>query len=299
LERLLTRADECITAVDWRADAYRSIAPHAQSMPGVGAAALCAAHGVVEGAWVFLATPVHYVAELSNVRLAADGILALRQSEADALADDFNRVWHDAGTRLIAGRAAELFCVFDRAAPAATRDPEELLDRHIESYLPQGADAPRLRRLMSEIEMWLFDHQVNRARMTHAQLPVNGLWLWGGGPTLRAMPRAEGWAAGTDPFFKLFARAAAGTDDVGADDAGADDAGADDTNAAVIVVAEAPGAPGWGQVESRWIRPALEQLRLRRLARLDLSAGDRCYRVSSRWSRRFWRRRRPWWESFE
>jgi hypothetical protein len=245
---------------------------------------------------VFLATPVHYLAEMTNVRLAADGILVLRPMEAENLADDFNRVWHDAGVRVIAGPSAELYCIFDRPLRATTHDPEEMLDRHIDSYLPGGEDAPRLRRLMSEIEMWLFDHGVNRGRLADALLPVNGLWLWGGGPTLDSMPPVYGWAAGgADPFFKLFGeadRATAASARTGAGERRA-------ANPAVIVVAESPGADGWREIEARWLEPALEQLRSRRLARLDLSAGARCYRVSARWTRRFWRRPRPWWEAFE
>jgi hypothetical protein len=253
---------------------------------------------------VLLATPVHYLAEMTNVRLAADGILALRAWEAENLADDFNRVWHDAGVRCVVGKFAELLCIFDRPLRAATHDPEAILDHHIDGYLPGGEDAPRLRQLMSEIEMWLFDHPVNRGRLADGLVPVNGLWLWGGGATLEAMPALRGWVAGGgDPFFRLFDAG----DSLNATGAGAGagagagvGAGAGAAaSSAVIVVAESPGAPPWREIESRWLLPALEQLRSRRLVRLDLSAGARCYRVSARWSRRFWRRPRPWWEAFE
>src|SRR6202011_4962555 len=158
LERLLARADSSTAVTDWRADAFRLIAPAMTSMPGVGAAALCADLGAVDAGSVFLATPVHYVAEMSNVRLPADCILSLRQLEADGLSADFNRVWNDAGIRLLAGRRADLYCAVDDALDATTHDPEETLDQRIENHLPAGAAAPRLRRLMSEIEMWLFDH---------------------------------------------------------------------------------------------------------------------------------------------
>jgi hypothetical protein len=329
LERLLARADEATAVTDWRADAFRIIAPDAHSVPSVAAAALFTTSGAVMGESVFLATPVHYLAEMTNVRLAADGIVALRATEAENLADDFNRVWHDAGVRFVVGKSAELFCVFDRPLSATTHDPEEMLDRHIDSYLPEGEDAPRLRHLMSEIEMWLFDHAVNRSRSAEALVPVNGLWLWGGGAVLESMPPMQGWAAGgADPLFKLFGAADRGVTPAvagtgtgigigtgtgtgigigigtgtsnssgGGTGAGQGERGA--ANSAVIVVAESPGTEAWRDVETRWLEPALEQLRSRRLARLDLSAGARCYRISVRWSRRFWRRPRPWWESFE
>ncbi len=141
------------------------------------------------------ATPVHYVAEMSNVRLAAEGILSLGAADAETLAVDFNRVWHDAGIRLMTGRAGQLFGVADEALPAVTCDPEDVLDRHIQEYLPRGEGAPRLRRLMSEIEMWLFDHGVNRSRAAHDALPATALWFWGGGAVLHSLPQVVGWTA--------------------------------------------------------------------------------------------------------
>jgi hypothetical protein len=279
LERLLARADTPTVVTDWRADAFRLIAPQSASMPGVGAAAVCAEQGVVNAASVFIATPVHYVAEMSNVRLAADGILSLSRPDADALAADFNRVWHDAGIRLVSGRSqTPLFCLTDRALDVATRDPEDVLDRHIENYLPSGADAPRLRQLMSEIEMWLFEHPVNRTRSTGAAPAVNGLWLWGGGSALASLPPVEGWTGGEDPFFKSFSVSrtvpASG----------------------VIVIDAEPGTDAWRDAESRWLESSFADLRAGRIARLDLSARDRCFSVKGRWNWRPWRRRRPWWE---
>ncbi len=138
LERLLARADESTAVTDWRADAFRLIAPKMMSMPGVGAAGLCAEIGAVDAASVFLATPVHYVAEMSSVRLPADGILSLTRTEADALAADFNRVWNDAGFRLLAGQSARLYGLVDQTLEATTQDPEELLDQRIENQLPAG-----------------------------------------------------------------------------------------------------------------------------------------------------------------
>ncbi len=282
LERLLARADSSSEVRDWRADAFRVIAPQMTSMPGVGAAALYAERELVEAGSVFVATPLHYVADMSSVRLPSDGILTLRQSDAEALAVDFNRVWNDAGIRLFAGRRADLYCIVDRPLAAATCDPDDVLDRRIESYLPTGAGAPRLRQLMSEIEMWLFEHAVNRARIADAMLAVNGLWLWGGGPALRALPAVEGWTAGHDAFFSAFSgppiRSGA--------------------SCGVVVIAAQPGSAEWPDVESRWLNPSLAGLRSGRIARLKLSAGNRCFSISTRWRRRFWRRNRPWWECF-
>jgi hypothetical protein len=301
LERLLARADRSIGVADWRSDAFRSIAPEGATMPGIGATALYAEHGLVPGASVFVATPVHYTAEMSNVRMPADGILSLREADAVVLAADFNRVWHDAGVRLLAGRRAVLFCVADEALCAATNDPLDVLGRHIEDHLPTGAGAPRLRQLMSEIEMWLFEHAVNRERIENALGAVSGLWLWGGGAVLTAAPQVLGWAAGDDVFFNSLAWRNELPRGPGANTgarSGVRSGLPTGPDSGVAVVTAEPGTNEWREVESHWLARSIAELRSGRIARLDLSAGRLCYSVSPVWRWRLWRRPRPWWESF-
>ncbi len=319
LERLLARADGFTPISDWRADAFRIIAPGAASVPAVASVALFADLGAragsvtaqsvtagsvtarsvtagsvmagsmtagsgtagsgTAGSWVCLATPVHYVAEMSNVRLAANGVLSLSPADAEALAADFNRVWVDSGIHLTAGRRGALYGIFDKALEVITRDPADVVDRHIEAYLPLGTDAPRLRKLMSEVEMWSYEHAVNRSRIAQGLQPFSGLWLWGGGPMLTALPPVQGGCAGDDVFFNAFSGERSGP--------------------GVVVVPGLPGTADWAHVESSRLEPALKALRSGNIARLDLSAGDKCFRVSAFGSRRFWRRLKPWWEYFE
>ena len=314
LEGLVARADDCRKVEDWRADAFRILAPQASSMPGVGAAALYGQRGTpAAGGTVFMATPVHYIAEMSTVRLPVDGVLSLERSEAEKLSADFNRVWGDAGVRLDVGRRADLFCVMDQSPAATTRDPVDALGRHIETFLPTGDAAPRLRQLMSEIEMWLFEHEVNRRRAIDAAPVVNGLWLWGGGAALASLPRIEGWTVGDDPLFSAWA---GGTDEGAGAGAGAGDGdGAGDgtgdgtgddsgsrrplrATSGVAVICAQPGTPAWREMESNWLLPSWGALRSGRIRRLDLSAGQRCFGVSAAGRWRFWRSRRAWWESF-
>jgi hypothetical protein len=156
-----------------------------------------------------------------------------------------------------------------------------MLDRRIEEYLPTGADAPRLRQLMSELEMWLFEHGENSARAAAGLPRISGLWLWGGGAPLVSLPSVQGWAAGDDVYFSALSAQRSETSDSG-----------------VIVAAATPGSNEWHDIESRWLKPAAAQLRAGRLSRLEISAGDRCFSLTARAIRRFWRRSKPWWESF-
>jgi hypothetical protein len=272
LQRLLARADGYSQVHDWRAEAAAAHEPFA-SAP----IALFAAQGASSGAWACLATPVHYRAEMSNVRLARDGILRLGAAAADALALDFNRVWRDSGIRMSVGRFADLFCIFDEPLRVTTQDPEAVLDRHIEEFLPQGADAPRLRQLMSEIEMWLFEHAATGVPQARNAPTVNGLWLWGGGALRSSPPLPTLSSAGEDAVFSYFSG---------------------DVSHGGVVVAPRPDSPEWPAAQSQWLEPAVSALKSGQITRLLLSGADRCFTIRAASLRRFWRRARPWLEHF-
>jgi hypothetical protein len=356
LEKLVARASHVAPVADWRAEAYRLIAPGAP-LPSVAAALLHAGGEArpAPGSWVCVATPVHFTAGMSSVTLPGDGVLRLRPGEAQALAADFLHVFGGAEVRLsvalapsllgspapelaaglppspaaslepspapslsmspratlpvslppspsanlpasrsvnlpaggpasrAASRSGELLCVFGQPMEVVTHDPEAMAGRDVFAFQPIGPDAPRLRRLMSELEMWLFDHEVNRARAATAQPSITGLWLWGGGPTNADVPAVQGWTAGDDPFFAAF---------------GGEPEWPRAPGAGVVVCAEQPGSDDWIAAEQRWLAPAAAALRAGRIERLALSAGERCYSVTSGALLRFWRRPQPWWESF-
>jgi hypothetical protein len=281
LERLLARADGPADAADWRAGAFRLIAPEGTRVPPVATAALAPSASRAPGSWVCMATPVHLLAGMTSVGMAADGLLDIEPFEADALAADFNQVFAGGGVTLERGRDTLLLCRFDEPLRVTTRAPEEAAGHDLWAYLPQGEDATRLRSLTSEIEMWLFDHAVNRRRSESERPVITGLWLWGEGAADAPLPSVLGWTAGDDPLFGSFARCARYP--------GASTSG-------VVTVSDWPGTPVWGDVEERWLAPALADLRAGRLQSITLSAQRRCVRLGRRALLRFWRHARPWWE---
>lgn len=227
---------------------------------------------------------------MSTVILASDGVLTLDADEAALLAVDFNRVFDGAGVRLSAIRnasvRAELLCTCDESLAVATQDPELAAGHDVFGFQPAGRDAPRLKRLMSEMEMWLFEHDVNRARAFRDVPPVSALWLWGGGLTGEPVCSVHGWTAGADPLFAAF----------GCETKFPDEAHA--VRSGVVVCEEQPGTDEWGEVERRWLAPAVAALRAGRIERLELSAAARCFSVGRGPNLRFWHRPRPWWESY-
>jgi hypothetical protein len=294
LERLIARADEESRVSPWRSAAWRMMAPDAAEPPAIALAQLRASGHTESHEWLAMATPVHLVAGMSNVALPAEGILEIDALEADSLAAAFNRSFGGHGARLIRVARSGLVCALDTKLAAETTPPDEALGGDVYAHQPRGEGSAQLRRLSTEIEMWLFDHELNAARRSRALPVINALWLWGGGAGDAPLPRMAGWAAGDDVLFSTFDRRLRypAASDLAGDHSGPSRSG-------VIVVAAWPGSAEWEQIEPRWLGPAIEDLKARRLSRVDISAAGRSFRLSARGLRRFWRRSRPWWQAFD
>lgn len=283
LERLLAHAYRQTAVTDWREDAYRCVTGATDRPPAPAAAALYAHAGRVAAPWVAVATPVSYVAAMTTVRLAPRGCLRLSGADARELAADFNKVFLAGGQRLFAADDGSLFCSFDAPLAVDTQDPVKLLGGEIGSSLPVGPDGARLRGLMSEIEMWLYEHALNAQRTARAELPISALWLWGGGTTLAELVPLPAWVAGRDPLFSAWSTQSVAQPGEGS---------------GIVVLEAAPGEAAWSDAEALWLAPALDALAEGRIGSLELSAGAARYSLSARWPWRWWRGSRPWWESF-
>jgi 2,3-bisphosphoglycerate-independent phosphoglycerate mutase len=78
----------------------------------------------------------------------------------------------------------------DGIATSRLTPPHDITGREIESYLPAGDGAERLRDLMTRAGAILRGHPVNRARRERGETEATGIWFWGQGtkpavPTLR------------------------------------------------------------------------------------------------------------------
>ena len=130
---------------------------------------------------VWLGTPVHFVAGLSSVHLDTRGLLQVELDVRQAMAEEFNTLFAESGYQLEALSSAGFLLLSPTVATPPTVDPARVLGASISEALPAAAEAPALRRLSAEIEMWLNDHPVNQHRVKRGRLPITALWFWGGG----------------------------------------------------------------------------------------------------------------------
>jgi hypothetical protein len=322
LEHWLARGDARAAEGGWRA--WLAAATLGAALPpGQGGAGLAAA-ALLDGAagrYYWFATPVHYVAGLDTLHLPAAGLLTLSAAEQQALVTDFRRVFTDAPWRLHALGYRDLLLEGPDPGEHATEDPAGVAGSDLAAAQPRGAGVRPLRQLAAEIEMWLFEHPLNRERERRDELPVTGLWPWGGGAAAAAVraPAARIRVHGADAYSAALAAAAgqslqatpahaeallatnagvANADVANADVADADVADADVADADVAVVLSGACTLGWPdllRLEQQWFAPLLAQLAAGRWSALTLVLGARRHELRS-WHRwRAWRRPRPWW----
>jgi hypothetical protein len=131
--------------------------------------------------WIAAADPVYLEPRLDHLCLHAQDAEAAPAADLRPLIDHLQATLGDDESYGFARlgaygylRANEAIATADVPAYVAHRDmPNE--------YMPQGEDADSYRKLVSEVEMALHDHEVNERRHEEGRQPINCLWFWGGG----------------------------------------------------------------------------------------------------------------------
>jgi len=149
---------------------------------------LAADGGGGEGYWL-RADPVHLRVMRDRIVLADSSVFELSPQEADALVATISQHFGDA-LNPFPLHPTRWYLQLPHAPQLRTTPLSIASGRDINPLLPQGDDARRLRVLLNELQMLLFEHPVNQAREARGELPVNSLWLWGGGSAPVA-PTAE------------------------------------------------------------------------------------------------------------
>jgi len=165
--------------------------------------------GLGEGCWL-RADPVH-------LRLQRDQLVLLPEVGVDAdeaaqLCVALNEHFAGQGMEFFAPHPQRWYVRLDQLPDIETVTLSQAAGRNVRGLLPKGKEAAHWHRVFNEIQMLLFAHPVNEAREARGELPVNSLWLWGGG-TANISPQknydivssdevlAEMFAAATDiPF---------------------------------------------------------------------------------------------------
>lgn len=136
--------------------------------------------GVPGDSYWLRADPVHLRVMRDRIVLTDSAELNVSRQEADALAAAIGSHFGEALSP-IPHHPQRWVVSFSLAPNLSTTPLSVAIGRAIEPLMPQGGDAPRFRSLLNELQMLLFTHPVNQAREARGELPINSLWLWGGG----------------------------------------------------------------------------------------------------------------------
>jgi len=130
------------------------------------------------GAYVLRADPVTLVAGRDDVMLAGR-VDDLESDEAASLVDTLNRHFAEDAIAFHAPRTDAWFVTARERVPVDTDAlrPNEAIGTH----LPRGAHGATWRRWLSEMQMLLHEHPVNRRREEDGRAQVTGIWMSAGG----------------------------------------------------------------------------------------------------------------------
>lgn len=133
-----------------------------------------------EGYW-FRADPVHLLADMDHAILRDSHGLDLSLEESEALITELNEHFREDGLRFLMNDKDSWFVNVGDYGRISTTPVHDVISRNVYSFMPQGEDALYWKKIMNEVQMLMYQSQVNVLREKKNKLPVNGVWLWGEG----------------------------------------------------------------------------------------------------------------------
>lgn len=152
------------------------------------------------------ADPVHLRLQRDQLILQPD--VPLNPDEAAQLCTGLNAHFAGDGLRFFAPHPQRWYLQLDAAPDMLTHSLARVTGRNVHAYLPHGPDALRWHGVFNEIQMLFHEHAVNQAREARSELPVNSVWLWGGGRAGKPLLRPFAGVYGDSPLAGAFAQVA-------------------------------------------------------------------------------------------
>jgi len=250
-----------------------------------------------DGYWL-CADPVSLVLHRDSFALA-ECTPALRLEQAQQLVDTFNRHFAADGMRFHAADARRWYLRLAQRPDLRTHPLAQVLGRDIQPYLPQGSDGLKWHGLLNELQMLLHAHPLNAELEQEGAMPVNSVWLWGGGELAAGAPQPGLSVWADDALARGLALAHQSR--LAALPSSAQDwlQQAHDAGEHLVVQRSlAPNAPQQelDRLENDWFAPLLDMLRKGNVARLTLHlAGEtvNSFTVTRADLWKFWHRVRP------
>jgi hypothetical protein len=161
----------------------------------------CFADGLDPGSCYWLcADPVHLLLQRDTFAVAEGVRFDLTAGQVSEIVESLNSHFAADGMRFFAPHPSRWYLRLEHAPRLQTIPLAEAAGHDMQPLMPGGPDALQWHRCLNEIQMLLHAHPVNQALEQQGRLPVNSLWLWGGGELSQstANPGTTVWA--NDPL---------------------------------------------------------------------------------------------------
>lgn len=238
------------------------------------------------GFWLHL-QPMHFLAGLDRLTaVVLHGSNGVARAELAQLEPTIAAHLRAVGMQLVTTSRGDWLVHSSRALDVATATPETAASTPLEEAMPQGREAPALRRLMTELQMLLHEHPVNIERARRGVPEVNAVWFHGAGEIRDLQRYALPQAFGDDLYLRGIYRlndadVAAAPPDVPAMLARL-------RSRAVAIIA----ADDIDVLEAAWIAPLSRALAVGALARLEIVIDRFAVSVARPALLKFWRGQR-------
>jgi hypothetical protein len=224
------------------------------------------------GFWLHL-QPMHFAASLDRLTaVVLHGASDVTRAELVELEPTIGAHLRTAGMQLVTTAHNDWLVHSEQAIEVQTATPDSAAASPLEQAMPQGRDAPALRRLMTELQMLLHEHSVNVVRARRGLPEINAVWFHGGGQLRELQRYSLPQAFGDDLYLRGIYRL--NELDVTAAPPDAQTMLARLQSRAVAVVA----ADDVDALEAAWIAPLARVLMTGAIARLDIVLD--CWRIT-------------------
>lgn len=235
------------------------------------------------GFWMH-AQPMHFAVGLDRLTaLTLHGERRMSHAEREQLEPTIAAHLRASGFELVRTAAAEWLVHSEQPLDVYSVAPDVAAANPLEDVMPRGADAPRLRRLMTELQMLLHEHPVSVARLQRGAPEINAIWFHGAGELGRIDRKALPQSFGEEDYLRgVYVLNELQTAAVPSD---ARQLLSRISSRALAVIP----TDDIDALEALWIAPLTRALATGTLARLDLILGNWYVAVQRGSMLRFWR----------
>lgn len=129
---------------------------------------------------VLRADPCYLHADRDRLLLFADDLALTAQESAELIAE-IQPLFAEFGGELVAEQPESWLLNLATMPDLTFSALPEVTGKGVDKYLPTGADQQNWIRLWNEIQMKLYDTDINQQRIADGKLPINSVWFWGVG----------------------------------------------------------------------------------------------------------------------